>query len=381
MTIEIVEKTDLEISAELLANVPDKYQKNVGYFLWDLMLAVGKEFVTLWNKLRYLSCFIADIRTLDYDDLKTFVFQRTGIDAKSETNATGLIKVINGSGTITSGDIFETEDGLQFKATETKEVAEGETFTAECLTSGEVGNVPVGTITKIPTTIQGIVSITNESPFTGGYEKETKESIIERYYTKLRKPVSSGNKYHYEQWALECTGVGQVKVKPLWNGDNTVKVIIADSNNEIASNDLISTVQNYIDPYTLDSENNKIGWGCGNGQAPIGAYCTVSTADKKEINISFRVKLEQGSTIETCTQSVKKDIESYLKTLIFVKDAYVGYANIGALLIGNEHVRDYSDLKINNLTENINLIDSDTSCEVPILVNLNIDEQTEAKNE
>lgn len=94
--------------------------------------------------------------------------------------------------------------------------------------------------------IQGIVAITNELPFTGGYEAESKESIIERYYTKLRKPVSSGNKYHYEQWALECTGVGKVKVKPLWNGDNTVKVIIADSNNEIASAELIETVQNYI---------------------------------------------------------------------------------------------------------------------------------------
>lgn len=367
MTIEIVEKTDLEISAELLANVPDKYQKNVGYFLWDLMLAVGKEFVTLWNKLRYLSCFIADIRTLDYDDLKTFVFQRAGIDAKSETNATGLIKVINGSGTITSGDIFETEDGLQFKATETKEVAEGETFTAECLTSGEVGNVPVGTIIKIPTTIQGIVSITNESPFTGGYEKESKESIIERYYTKLRKPVSSGNKYHYEQWALECTGVGKVKVKPLWNGDNTVKVIIADSNNEIASNDLISTVQNYIDPYTLDSENNKIGWGCGNGQAPIGAYCTVESGVKKEINISVSVKLKTDAELETVKTNIQKALKEYFKSTVFVENAYISYSRINSIINNADGVEDNTDLLVNDATENITIIENETSIEIATL--------------
>lgn len=367
MTIEIAEKTDLEVSAELLANVPDKYQKNVGYFLWDLMLAVGKEFVTLWNKLRYLSCFIADIRTLDYDDLKTFVFQRAGIDAKSETNATGLIKVINGSGTITSGDIFETEDGLQFKATETKEVAEGETFTAECLTSGEVGNVPVGTITKIPTTIQGIVSITNENPFTGGYEKESKESIIERYYTKLRKPVSSGNKYHYEQWALECTGVGKVKVKPLWNGDNTVKVIIADSNNEIASNDLISTVQNYIDPYTLDSENNKIGWGCGNGQAPIGAYCTVESGVKKEINISVSVKLKTDAELETVKTNIQKALKEYFKSTVFVENAYISYSRINSIINNADGVEDNTDLLVNDATENITITENDTSIEIATL--------------
>lgn len=367
MAIEITEKTELEISAELLANVPDKYQKNVGYFVWDLMLAIGKVFVTMYNKLRYLSCFIADIRTLDYDDLKLFVFQRAGIEAKNETFSTGLIKVINGSGSITSGDIFETEDGLRFKATETKEVAEGETFTAECLVSGEVGNVPVGTITKIPTTIQGIVSVTNEQPFIGGYEAESKESIIERYYTKLRKPVSSGNKYHYEQWALECTGVGKVKVKPLWNGDNTVKVIIADSNNEIASNDLISTVQNYIDPYTLDSENNKIGWGCGNGQAPIGAYCTVESGVKKEINISVSVKLKTDAELETVKTNIQKLLKEYFKSTVFVENAYISYSRINSIINNADGVEDNTDLLVNDATENIAITENDTSVEIATL--------------
>lgn len=373
MTIEIAEKTDLEISAELLANVPDKYQKNVGYFVWDLMLAIGKVFVTLYEKLRYLSCFIADIRTLDYEDLKLFVFQRAGIEAKNETYATGLIKVVTGSGVITSGDIFETADGLQFKATETKEITEGETFTAECLISGEIGNVPVGAITQIPTTIQGIIAVTNELPFAGGYEAESKESIIERYYTKLRKPVSSGNKYHYEQWALECTGVGKVKVKPLWNGENTVKVIIADSNNEIASAELIETVQSYIDPYTLDSEGNRIGWGCGSGQAPIGAYCTVESGTAKKINVSVSVKLKIDATLETVKQNIQKTLKEYLKSTVFETDAYISYARVNSIINNADGVEDNTNLLVNDSTENITISESDTTIEIATLGNLTVD--------
>ena len=168
MTIEIEEKTELDISAELLSYVPDKYQKNVGYFLWDLMLALGKVFVKLWDRLRYLSCFVADITTLDYEDLVKFIYQRSGIIAKSETNAKGQIKVVSGSGLISAGSIFETPDGLQFQALEDVTISEGESFNAECLLTGEVGNVPAGTITKIPPTIHGIMSITNDTPFSGG---------------------------------------------------------------------------------------------------------------------------------------------------------------------------------------------------------------------
>lgn len=379
MTIEIEEKTELDISAELLSYVPDKYQKNVGYFHWDLMLALGKVFVKLWNRLRYLSRFVADITTLDYEDLVKFIYQRSGIIAKTETNAKGQIKVVSGSGLISAGSIFETPDGLQFQSIEDVTISEGESFNAECLLTGEVGNVPAGTITKIPATIQGIISITNDMPFSGGYEKESKQSLIERYYTKLRQPISSGNIYHYKSWALECTGVGKVKVKPLWNGDNTVKVIIADSNNECASNELVNTVQKYIDPYTLDNNGKKLGWGCGNGQAPIGAYCTVESAIKKEINIAVKIKLKVGETKENVTKNIQNEVKQYLKTTVFADNAYVSYAKVNSAIINAEGVEDCTDLQINNNTNNIIITENDTSCELAILNNLTIEIITEGE--
>ena len=355
MTIEIQDKTELEVTSELLANVPDTYQKNAGYLIWDLMRAIISVFITLWQKLQYLCAFF-NIENLEYDDLVKFVLQRRGIVAKTETYANGLITVTNGNGTITIGDKFETESGLEFEAIETKEVETNDSFMAQCTTAGAVGNVPIGAITVIPTTITGIVSITNLTAFEGGYEKETKESIIKRYLTALREPIASGNIYHYKKWALEVTGVGNVDVKPLWNGDNTVKVIIVDSNNEPASASLVLDVQNYIDPNSH---------GTGEGQAPMGAYCTVTSADAKIINVTADITLNSGVNADDVKNAVKDSIENYIKSTVFVDD-YVSYARVGASILSVEGVRDYDNLLLNDSNDNITLSNTLISREIAL---------------
>lgn len=370
MTIDIEEKTNEEITVELLEQMPDTYQKNVGYFIWDFFRAISIFFEQCFEKICYLAGFF-DITKLEYEDLVLFVKQRRGIIAKTETYATGEITVTSGSGTINIGDIFETSSGLRFSSQETKEILEGEGFKAQCQTAGSIGNVPKGVINIIPNTIPGISSITNLEAFSGGYEKESKESIIERYLNDLQKPVTSGNIYHYEKWALECPGVGKAKVKPLWDGDNTVKVIIADSNNQIASNELVKSVQTYIDPYTLDENNNKIGWGCGNGQAPIGAYCTVESANALTINIKFSVSLKAQANFETTKTNAEENILTYLKSTVF-NDTYVSYARIGACILSSDGVMDYKDLKINETTDNIPINETDTDCEMAVLGSLDI---------
>lgn len=370
MSIGIEEKTNEEITVELLEQMPDTYQKNVGYFIWDFFRAISILFEQCFKQICYLVGFF-DITKLEYDDLVLFVKQRRGIFAKTETYATGYITVVSGIGVINIGDIFETSSGLRFLSLETKEVLEGESFKAQCETAGSIGNVPKGVINVIPNTIQGIISITNLEAFSGGYEKETKESIIERYLDDLQKPITSGNIYHYEKWALECTGVGKVKVKPLWNGNNTVKVIIADSNNQAASNELVESVQAYIDPYTTDENNNKTGWGCGNGKAPIGAYCTVESGNALTINISFVVILKTKANLEDVKKNIKEGILKYLKSTVF-ESSYVSYAQIGACILASDRVLDYKNLKLNNTTDNIAIAESTTSCQIATLGELNI---------
>ncbi len=371
MSVIIDEKTNEEITAEMLSQVPDTYQKNAGYFIWDFLRAISFSFESLWAKLSYLTGFF-DISKLDYDDLVKFVLQRRGIVAKTATYATGILNV-TGTGTITTGDLFETTSGLQFQASETKAITTSGTVQIECVTSGSDGNVPINSITVIPTTIQGITAVTNSSATSGGYDAETKENLLERYMDDIQKPITSGNVNHYQKWAKEVNGVGKVKVKPLWDGDNTVKVVIIDSNGEIPTTTLVNSVQAYIDPYTLNN-GVKVGWGCGNGQAPIGAYCTVVAADQLDIDVSVEIELMTGAVLATVEDNIEKAIKAYLKSTNF-SASYVSYAQIGAAILSADGVKDYTNLLVNNDTDNVAITDTNTSSEIAVLNDLTITEQ------
>ncbi len=371
--IDNMEITAEQIAKEGLDALDDKYQKSVGFFAWDYFVAIGKIIYKLWEKLIYVSRCLTDLSNMNYDDLVKFIFQTRGITAKKATFASGNLTVTNGNGTINKGTIFETPDGLQFQAIETKEVNCGEAFLVECLVKGIEGNVPKGLINVIPTTIQGIVSVTNEEAFTNGYEDESKEDLLQRYYDDIQKPVTSGNIYHYIKWALEVTGVGNAKVKPLWNGDNTVKVVILDSNKNIPSPDLIKAVQDYIDP---DSK------GLGLGQAPIGAYCTVCGAIPKKLKIQNKIKLKSGIEKAEVINNIRTAIEEYLKTAAFDESVkYISYSRIGSLIMNAEGVYDYDskDFLVNDDIDNIVLLDNDEITEVAVLDELIIEVENDTE--
>lgn len=372
MALFTVDTSAEKIQAEMLSEVPDTYQKTVGFIIWDTFRAISIGLMKVWDLLKYIST-LDDLRNLNYDDLVRWVKQRRNIIAREETYATGQLQLVTGAGTIQAGALFETPDGLQFESVDTVTLTEGDLFTVKCLTAGIIGNVPENTITVIPVTITGVVKVTNPEATAGGYEKESKESIIERYEEDLQKPITSGNIYHYKKWAKEVTGVGDADIKPLWDGDNTVKVIIIDSNMETAPQSLVDSVQQYIDPYTL-VEGVKKGWGCGNGQAPIGAYCTVASATALDLNITADIILKTGATLEEVEASVTEKIKAYLKSIAFKEDInYVSYARIGGELLASDGVLDYSNLLINGSTDNISILNTETNRAVAILESLNLE--------
>lgn len=373
----LINEEDLTISAEQIAKdglnqLDKKYQKSVGFFAWNYFVATGKIIYKVWEKVLYIVNCLTDLSNMEYDDLVKFCYNTRGIEAKTETASSGYLQVTNGTGTITAGDIFETATGIQFKALTTKTVVTNEKFEVECLTKGSVGNVAAYSIVVIPTTIQGIVSVTNPEEFTNGYDNETKEALLERYYIDLRTPAACGNKYHYQKWALEVEGVGKVKVKPLWNGNNTVKVVILDSNYKIATPELIKEVQNYIDPYTLDEEGNKIGWGCGNGEAPIGAYCTVTTAESLKLNFNIKIKKNEKYSNSTIQTNIENAINEYLDSQKFKELPtetdfyYLSYSKLASKITLAEGVddMDMESFKINNLQDNIIVYDNNEKTQI-----------------
>lgn len=414
-----VNKTDEQISADILAELPAKYQKSVGFQAWDYARAIAIGGLSkVYSSLKYV-CAMGDINNFEYDDLVLFVKQRRGIIANKATHATGVLTA-KGNGTINVGDLFQTESGLQFKATETKTILETGTFAIECVTAGAVGNVPENAIGVIPVGIAGIASVTNLSATSGGYDKETKESIIERYMEDVQKPITSNNKNHYKKWAKEVAGVGDAKIKPVWNGNNTVKIIVINSNKDIADNSLVNAVQKYIDPFGYKVTNGtltgyvqnyneagvqvgekvyanydlqniiklaeanefeymsaiKHGWGYGNGQASIGAYTTVESAFAKNVDIEADIILKSGAVLAIVIENIKEEIKKYLKSTVFA-DLYISYAQIGACILRADGVLDYdkNSLKINNAQDNIVLIDSAEKVEIAVLNALNINEK------
>ena len=329
------------IQKELLSEIEDSYEKSKGYFLWDILKAVAVGMKNLLEKLQIVSDKL-DIENIYDEERERFIFQRTGITRRQATFSEGVITV-KGNGIVKKGDLFETEGLIRFKAVETVNVIEQADIIVKAVTAGAIGNVPMGSITKMPITIQGITSCTNHTATEGGYQQENDKDLLARYYERLREPATSGNIYHYKRWAKEVEGVGAVNVFPLWNGDNTVKIVIIDLERQPASDELVEKVQNYIDPNST---------GTGQGQAPIGAYCTVESAKPKIINVSVLLHVSKYVVLEVIKKEIENKIIEYFKQIAFEQE-YASFAQIGANILSVENVLDYENMTLNGLTQNI----------------------------
>lgn len=341
-------KTSSTILTELLNFIDDSYEKNIGYPTYDILKSYALELATVYTNLQSIVDMV-DVDKLTGDNLTKYVLQRKGLTRKVANKAKAVL-IVKGNGAIAIGNLFETANGVQFRAIETVTIATTGTVKVEAVIAGMAGNVGANTITQMPVTIQGIVSCTNLSAAYDGYEQETDDELRNRYYEILRQPSTSGNKYHYISWAKEIVGTGDAKCIPLWNGASTVKVVIIDENKQPASADLISRVQAYIDP--LDSNGNPTG--DGSGVAPIGAYCTVVSATAKPINISVTVTKQANYTTTDIQTGITNAVTTYLKDIAFLTiQNFVSYAKIGSIILGVDGVADYSNLLINNGTTNI----------------------------
>lgn len=343
------DKSSNEIHNEMLESIDESYQKSVGFPTFDITKAFAIALSPVYALIEAVAKKF-DVRNLTGDDLTLYTKQHKNVIRKEATKADGVLTVY-GSGTVKRGDLFETEAGTQFQATATVAIVTSGSVPIEAVLPGLNGNVGANAIVKIPKTLQGINSCTNENQTMGGYEEETDASLLERYLEAVRQPPTSGNKYHYKAWAKEVSGVGDAKVFPLWNGDNTVKVVIINDLKQPADSQLVADVQNHIDPDVS---------GTGDGEAPIGAYCTVLSATGKSIDVSVQVKLLSGYTLSEVTANIESGITEYLKDIAF-KQNYVSYGKIANAVNDAEGVEDYSSLTVNSGTANVSVTDTEVA--------------------
>lgn len=350
-------KEESQIHDEMLASISNKQDKSTGSFIYDatkpMAIALG-EIYDLTDAIEKKF----SVSNLSGAELEQRIYEQTGLKRKDATKATGTLKVI-GQGQITKGDLFHSTNGVYFAATNTVIIKGQSHIAIEATVLGAMGNMPANTIVEMGTTIQGITKVVNETSTVGGYEAESDQALLQRFFEKRRSPATSGNSAQYRIWAKEVLGVGDAKVIPLWSGDNTVKVVIADTNMQPANAQLIDRVQQHIDPSSK---------GLGEGMAPIGAKCTVASADGVTIKISFSMQLNSG-TKENATELINDAISRYFKSIAFT-GSKVYHAKIGATLLGIEQVLNIADLRINDKREDITL----GEYQVPVIGGIVIEE-------
>ena len=252
--------------------------------------------------------------------------------------------------------------------------SDNKTYFFEAEIAGSSGNdIYAGTAAVPVNNISGLVSATFGELYESGSDTEDDESIRTRVQEKIAGPAENGNKQHYKTWCESIDGIGRARIFPLWNGPNTVKAVLIDSEGMPCGPAKVAEVQEYIDPASkgLTAEINGrvyvVGDGLGNGAANIGAQFTAAGAIPLTINIQFKAELKPGASKETVQTETTAAIKEYFKSqaLNISDDAntVIRISAIGAILSGLEPVLDYSDLTLNDMTANI-MLDTDS---VPVI--------------
>ena len=295
-----------------------------GGFARDVINANSLEFEATYLEMHMMmEASFADTSWGEYLTRKCAEF---GVDRKLATYSVGEVTFSGQKDvTIPAGTIVEIEGGNQYATDE--EAVTDDTGKAivpiTCQTIGSIGNVAENTINHIPISVIGITDVFNEEATHDGYDEETDEALYDRYYKFIRTPATSGNKYHYYNWATEVEGVGPVRIIPLWAGNGTVKVLLLDSNHKTASDELIKKVYSHIEE-----------------RRPIGATVTIASPQPKEVTIDVAIK----GTLDI--DKLTADIMEYVRGKE-LDMTYISVAQVGDMIMNQATVEDYDGLTLN----------------------------------
>lgn len=335
-----------EILKRMLSRVPDKLDKREGSVIWDALSPAAIELQILYIELdAILREAYGDTASREFLVLRC---RERGITPHKATKAV-LKGVFVPSGLEMSGKRFNIGE---INYTVTEKIAEGE-YQVECETEGNVGNLYFGIMTPMDY-IKGLQTAELTEILIPGEDEENTEDLRKRYFASFDEKSFGGNVEDYIEKTNAIAGVGKTKVTRVWNRDispaamvpseavrnwyqsvmegepekevddwlrmvftaaaekklttgGTVLLTIIDSAYNTASDTLIKTVQNAIDP-----EENA---GDGYGLAPIGHVVTVKSVNAVSINIETTVTFDLGYGWDNLRNPIENAISDYLLEL------------------------------------------------------------------
>lgn len=320
------------IKQRILDNINIDIDKREGSFTSNMVSPLAEELAKAYIN-------IGDILSLGFidDTFDTFLDKRVsefGVYRKEGVKATGEIKVEGKEGaTITNGTLVKAND-LYFTVLNDIELPTDNVLYVEANEVGYKYNLLANTEFELVEKNDKVTKLVNETNFSKGVDVESDEDLRKRFIKIVNNPSASGNKAHYEEWALEVDGVGRAIVYPLWNGNGTVKVMIIGNDNKAVSEDIINNCKLHI-------EENM----------PIGVSLTVVTPTSLNISIKATIELKEGYDIE----DIKLDFEASLNEYLKGVTNELTYSKVYGLLVNHVGVEDATSFTINDNNINISI--------------------------
>lgn len=378
-----------EILERMLARVSDKFDKREGSVIFDTHSPTAIELQLLYVELNTL---IAEA----YGDSasREFLIRRCkerGITPYEATKA-----ILKGEFTPKNIDVTGQRfniSSLNFIVLE--KIADGE-YQVQCETPGIVGNQQLGTMIPIEY-IEGLETAELTGVLIPGEDEEDTEDLRKRYFDSFNEKAFGGNVQDYLEKTNAIPGVGSTKVTRVWNGDirpadmiptakvkawyegiigtldqevalwlsnvymaaaekklttgGTVLLTILNSDYGVASDTLIQTVQNTIDP----AENAGEGYGL----APIGHVVSVKSAKEVTVTLKTKITFDTGYSWSNLQNSIDTAVQDYLLELRkgWADTAYlvVRISQIETRLLSIKGIVDIENTKINGSTDSLTL--------------------------
>ena len=345
------------IMKDMLSRVPSNMDKREGSVIWDALAPCAVELQNAYIALdTVLNETFADTASIFY--LAKRAAER-GISQKLASNA-----VLKGEFTpvnleLSVGSRFSC-DKLNYVVTE--KISNG-SYKLTCETAGTEGNKYFGTLIPIDY-IDGLKTAELTEVLIPAEDDEDVESLRERYFQSMTSQAYGGNIADYQEKTMSISGIGGVKVTPVWNGGGTVKLTIIDSTFNVPTDEVISMVQNKIDPVGHGGE--------GFGLAPIGHVVTVVGVRTKTVNIVSDIIYQNGWNWDSAQSYIKNAIDNYFNELSRAWDKnenlIVRISQLESKILSCEGVLDVSGTTLNGSASNLSL-DAD---EIPVrgLVNV-----------
>lgn len=222
------------------------------------------------------------------------------------------------------------------------------TYQLQCETVGTEGNKYFGKLSSIEYIDKDLEGYLTELLIPAEDEEGT-ETLRQRYHNSFESNPFGGNQQDYREKTDALDGVGGTVVIPVWNGGGTVKLIIIDSEYNVASDVLVATVQEAIDPEPQ---------GTGVGIAPIGHIVTVVSAEEYPVEISCFVTLSGDYALSAVRAAITEAVEEYMLELRKLWESTVPVIRIAQIenkILNVEGVIDVTDTTINGSLTNITL--------------------------